>query len=118
MVIDVSDECTIDEIGGIVGDSTARTILVETRTHPHSAESLSQTSEVSKPTIYRRIEDLRGCDLVIEETAIDPEAGHHHTQYRTNVDRIILNVEEDGLTYELERDESMANRFTRLVEEM
>lgn len=114
----VSEECTIDHLGGLLADPAARRILTETRQDAHSAESLSDASGVSKPTVYRRLDELRVCDLMIEETSLDPEAGHHYTEFRTDLDRIVIDLDEDGFGFELERHEPMTDRFTRLVEEM
>jgi hypothetical protein len=76
----------------------------------------SMYCEASKPTVYRRLDDLRQCDLLVETTRPDPSAGHHHTVYSTTLDRIVVEVEEDSLRLEIDRREDMADRFTRLVE--
>lgn len=112
------EDCTIEHIGGFLEDGTARRILIEASREPMSAASLSETTGVSKPTIYRRLEDLRRCDLLVEQTRLDPEAGHHHTVFRTDLKRIIVELRADGMDYELQRREAMADRFTRLIEDM
>lgn len=115
----MTDEtCTIDDIGGFLGDPTARQILVATSQRPMSAESLSEAAGASKPTIYRRLEDLRRCDLLVEQTKLDPDAGHHHTVFATDLERIIVEIQAAGIEYDLHRRESMEDRFTRLIEEL
>ncbi len=112
------EDCTIAQIGAFLEDATARRILAETSREPMSAESLSEAAGASKPTIYRRVNELRECDLLVERTRPDPEAGHHHTVYATDLERIIVELSERGFAFDIERREGMAARFTRLVEEM
>ena len=111
-------ECTIDDIGGFLADQTARQILIEASQQPISVESLSQATEVSKPTVYRRINDMRQCDLLRERTQLDPKAGHHRTVFSTNLQRIVVELEAQGFEFELDHREPMEDRFTRLIEEI
>ena len=112
------EECTIEDIGGFLEDRTARRILIEASAEPVSAETLSEATGVSKPTIYRRLAAMRRCDLLVERTQLDPEGGHHHTRFATNLERIVVELTEDGMNYELHHREAMADRFTRLIEGM
>lgn len=75
-----------------------------------------RVADVSEPTVYRRFEDIQVCDLLREETALDP-AGHH-AEYRTELERIIVELDEEGVGLELARREAMADRFTRRIEGM
>lgn len=113
----VSEECSVEHIGGILADQTARRILTEARQESQSADALSEIANVSKPTIYRRLDDLRICDLILEETELHPE-GHHRDRFATDLNRIIVELNDEGFTFELDRREAMADRFTRLIEEM
>lgn len=115
---DVSEECDVETVGALLEDPTARTILVETSREPMSASTLSEHCDVSRPTVYRRLEDLRACDLLEERTRPDPEGGHHRTVYVTNLRRITVRVGDGLLDVEIDRREDMADRFTRLVEGM
>ncbi len=113
----MSEECSVEHLGGVLADPTARHILEASHREAVSAEELSDVADVSKPTVYRRIEDIQVCDLLREETALDPD-GHHYAEFRTDLERIIVELDEDGFAFELERREPMADRFTRLIEEM
>ena len=112
------EDCTIETVGGILADATARRILTAASQHPMSAESLSEAADASKPTIYRRLAELRRCDLLVEQTRLDPDAGHHHTVYGTDLDRIVVELNAHGFEFDLEHHEAMADRFTRLIEGM
>lgn len=114
----MSEERPLEDLAALLEDETARRILTEIYREPMSANALSERCETSKPTVYRRLEDMRRCDLLVEQTRLDPEAGHHHTVYVTNLERIVVDIDDDGIAYSIDRSERMADRFTRLVEGM
>lgn len=108
----------METIGRLLEDPTVRTILTETSQEPMSANALSDRCDASQPTVYRRLEDLRECGLLVERTRPDPDGGHHHAVYATSLERITIDLEADELTLSIDRREDMADRFTRLVEGM
>lgn len=114
----MSEECEIEHVAAVLENPTARTILAETSTEPMSATTLSERCDVSEPTVYRRLDDLRACDLLVERTQLDAEGGHHRTVYSTNLDRITVEVRDGRLHLRIDRREDMADRFTQLIEGM
>ena len=114
----MSEECDVGTVGSLLGDPTVRTILVQTDQRPMSATTLSDHCEVSQPTVYRRLEELRECDLLEERTRPDPEGGHHRTLYATNVRCMTVELDDGRLKLSIDRREDMADRFTRLIEGM
>lgn len=114
----MSEERSIESIAAVLEDSTARTILAETSREPMSANTLSERCNVSEPTVYRRLEDLRACDLLVERTKLDTDRGHHRTMYATNLDRITVTLRDGEFTLKIDRQEDIADRFTRLIEGM
>jgi len=108
----------IETVAGLLEDQTVREILIKTSQEPMSARTLKDQCEASGPTIYRRLERLRECDFVVEQTLPDPKEGHHRQVYAPNVDRITINIDTGTLRLQIDRQERMADRFTRLVEEM
>ena len=114
----MSEERAIESIAAVLEDSTARTILAETSQEPMSAHTLSERCNVSEPTVYRRLEDLRACDLLVERTKLDTDRGHHRTMYATNLDRITVTLRDGEFTLQIDRQEDIADRFTRLIEGM
>ena len=113
----VSRTPSVGAVAAVLDDETARQILLETREQPMSADTLSDRCGVSPSTVYRRIEDLREHDLLDEQTRPD-EDGHHYKVYTATLDRIVIEATDDGFEVEVTRQESMAGRFTRLLEEM
>ncbi|WP_137285097.1 helix-turn-helix domain-containing protein [Halorussus salinisoli] len=114
----MSEDCDVEDIAALLEDETVRTILTETSIEPMSANALSERCGASEPTIYRRLEDLRACDLLEERTKLDPTAGHHHKVYSPRLERVTVELVEGSLTVEVKRHEDIADRFTDLVEGM
>lgn len=114
----VSQGCDVEEIADVLADDTAREILTTTSIQAQSANALSDECGVSGPTIYRRLEDLRACDLIEEQTRPDPTGGHHHKVYAPNLDRVTVELHEGEMTVQIHRQQDMADRFTELIEGM
>jgi len=112
------DAPDVETVAGLLEDGTVRKILTETSRGPMSATELKDRCDASGPTIYRRLERLREANLVVERTRPDPEGGHHRKVYAPNVERVTIDLREGSLSVEITRRESMADRFTRLIEEM
>jgi DNA-binding transcriptional ArsR family regulator len=105
-------------VASLLEDETVREILIKTHAEPMSARRLKEYCDASGPTIYRRLERLRNADLIVEQTRPDPEEGHHRQMYAPNLERIVIELEADGLSVQITRRETMADRFTRFVEGM
>ncbi|MFC3959549.1 winged helix-turn-helix domain-containing protein [Halovivax cerinus] len=114
----MSEEDRIEAVGAVLADPTARHILVETSQEPMTASTLSDRCAVSEPTVYRRLERLRECDLLVEQTRPDPEHGHHRTVYATDLDRLTVTLRDGTLALQVDRREDPSDRFTRLIEGM
>jgi predicted transcriptional regulator len=114
----VSEDPDVETVAGLLEDETVRVILTETSIEPMSASTLSERCDASEPTIYRRLEELRACDLVEQRTRPDPDGGHHHNVYAPTLQRAIVELEEGALTLDVDRREDMADRFTDLIEGM
>nr|WP_259536426.1 winged helix-turn-helix domain-containing protein [Halalkaliarchaeum sp. AArc-CO] len=108
----------METIGSLLADTTARTIIRKTSHEPMSARTLSEHCDASQPTVYRRLNDLRECGLLVERTELDPDEGHHRTVYATNLHRIVVLLDDDTIALQIDRREDMADRFTRLIEGM
>jgi predicted transcriptional regulator len=107
-----------EELFDLLDDQYARRILVAARDGPRSADALSDACDASPSTIYRRIERLRERDLIAGEQRIDPD-GHHYEVYSARLDRVTIDLTEDGFEVTVERYESdPADRFTNLYEEL
>lgn len=120
----MSEQVDVAAIAELLADDTARRILLETRTEPMDADALSERCDVSPSTVYRRIDQLREHDLLVERTQPDAD-GHHYQVYAARLERVAVDVTDDGFEVSLDRaepddrtEEGPADRFTRLVEGM
>ncbi|MFC7134183.1 MULTISPECIES: winged helix-turn-helix domain-containing protein [Salinibaculum] len=114
----MSEDCDIEDIAGLLEDATVRTILTATSVEPMDANTLSERCGVSEPTIYRRLEELRDCDLIEEQTRPDPTGGHHHKVFTPRLERVTIELRNGELTLEVTRERDAADRFTDLIEGM
>lgn len=108
----MSEDCTSADLLGLLDDECARTILTNTSREPMSAQTLDAECEASRPTIYRRLNDLLDCGLVEKRTEPAPD-GNHYARYAATVERIEVFVEENGIEVELgDYEDHAADRFT------
>lgn len=115
----MNEDCALEDVAALLEDETARTILTATSVEPMSATALSERCGVSEPTIYRRLDDLRECNLVEEQTKPDLGDGHHEKVYQPRLERVTVTLEDGDLQLHIDRRaETMADRFTELVEGM
>lgn len=114
----MSEDTDIETVAGLLEDETARTILTQTSQEPMSVNALEQRCDASGPTIYRRLERLKDCDLVVERTRPDPKRGHHKKVYAPNLRRVTVELVDGELHLDIDRREDMSDRFTRLIEEI
>lgn len=108
----------VASVASLLEDDTVREILTLTSMEPMSARSLKEHCDASGPTIYRRLERLRQAEFVAARTRLDPDEGHHRKVYSPNLERVVIELDDGTLSVDVERRESMADRFTRLVEGM
>ncbi len=114
----MSEECDLSTVLAILDDEYARSILTETSVEPMSASTLSERCDASLPTIYRRIDRLKECQLVTEETELAPD-GNHYSVYSANLDRLELSLGDGEFAFELSyRERDVADKFTDMWEGM
>jgi DNA-binding transcriptional ArsR family regulator len=112
-----TDDGDFAAVATVLADDVASGILRETYDDARSAHDLADVLGTSPPTVYRRLETLRDQDLVVAATKPDRD-GHHTEVYRANVDRVVVDLDADGFTVEVDRARSMADRFTSIIEDM
>lgn len=80
----------------VLGDECSRTILVATSDGPRTAKELTERTDCSSATVYRRINDLLDGGLV-EECIRFEDGGSHTTAYRATVERVNIVIESSGI---------------------
>lgn len=94
----------------VFGDDLARKILVLASERPLAAEDLADELDVSRPTIYRRVNALIDYDLIREHQQIDIK-GNHYQIFETTLKRISFEVADGGYDISLEMRQSLADQF-------
>lgn len=105
----------LDEVTRLLGTDCVQTILRKTLEQPMSAAELTEACTASRATVYRRLEDLSERDLLEEQTSIDPD-GHHRTVYTATLDRVVVDLTDDGFEVRITKRERAADRFTNFIE--
>ncbi|MFC6718254.1 helix-turn-helix domain-containing protein [Natrialbaceae archaeon GCM10025810] len=84
----------------VLGDECARTILVATSGEPRTAKELTDRTDSSSATVYRRINNLLESGLLSECVRFE-EDGSHTTAYEATVDTIRVRIDADGIDVSL-----------------
>ena len=114
---DVNEEPAFETLLRLLDDDYAREILAETSREPMTVPELSENSEASPPTLYRRVEELKRAGLVRERTR-PRQDGHHDTVYAATLTRLLVTLDDGVFEFELDRaDEDAVDRLQRLWSE-
>lgn len=113
----MSEDSDVGAFAAVIDDECSRSILAHAHDQYMSVSELADRCDVSEPTIYRRLEQLRELDLVVERTRPD-EQGHHFREFQTNLDSITIEVTDRGVEAHVSRREPMAKRLTKIVERL
>jgi DNA-binding transcriptional ArsR family regulator len=97
-----NDEPTVDvtEVLSLLSDEYAREMLNVLVEDSLSARALSERLDMSRPTVYRRLNRLESAGVIESSMVIDPE-GHHRKRFSVVVDRMQLLFEPDGISLEV-----------------
>ena len=99
------------DVFALLDDEYARGILKATRQSPMSAPELAADLDASRPTIYRRIDQLQALDLLTEATEVG-ENGHHRSVYQATLKRITIELEEHEFAVTVDQTRHPADRLT------
>ena len=91
----------------LLGDEYACRLLVALDGEPLSAADLVERCEMSRPTVYRRLDRLTDAGLV-DATCSPSASGHHHQEYRLAVETVAFSLSADGIDGDL-RDSGSAS---------
>lgn len=113
----MSDEKPIEEILDTMGDEYARRVLAALSDGPYSAKEIKEETELSLPTIYRRIELLKEHDLVKERTVV-AEDGNHYRTFDCNFNSTVISLSEQEFDVRIYRSENLPDRFSELWDDL
>ncbi|SEO45497.1 Helix-turn-helix domain-containing protein [Halogranum amylolyticum] len=123
----MSEDPALDEILDILSDEYARDILAATSIKPMSAQQLADECEMSKPTVYRRVEQLRAYGLLDEQTKVQT-SNNHYSVYTATLSEVSIELDTgsfeaavtrtDGDAFPGEAESDTADRFTKMWEDL
>ena len=92
---DNSPAIAFDELLGLLGDEYVADILQALSSDEMPARAIADECDMSRPTVYRRLEKLTEAGVVASR--LRPESdGHHRQQFRLVVEGVAVQFREDG----------------------
>lgn len=98
-----------DALVELLGDEYAQEILTALSTEPLAAATLADRLDMSRATVYRRLNRLRDHGLVAADTAISPD-GNNYAVFEAVVRRITVDLSGGAPTISVERRENRNDR--------
>lgn len=99
-----------EKVLDLFGDDLVRRILLVTSDVPMSVAALADELDVSRPTVYRRVNDLVTYGILHEDVELDPD-GHHYRTFEPALNEITFRLEDGQLGIGVEMNESLVERF-------
>jgi len=99
----MNDRPTVDtkEVLSLLSDEYALEMLNVLVEESLSARALSERLDMSRATVYRRLDRLESAGVIRSSLAVDPQ-GHHRKQFSVVVDRMQLMFRSDGVCLEVD----------------
>lgn len=98
-----------DDLLDALGDKYTRSVLRAIRSKPMSGTEVAETTSMSEPTAFRRLNELVDLGFVETRYRIDAEDGHHYKEYHLLVDSISVTFGGD-LDVTVDTDRSVHDR--------
>lgn len=92
-----------EELLELIGDEYTRRVLQAVTDQPRTGREITDATDVSKPTVYRRLEKLETAGLVEATQRLDPD-GHHCKQYHAVIAGFDLEFGQDGVCVSIQTD--------------
>ena len=95
----------------VLGDEYTRAALEAVLDRPRSGREVAAATDMSRPTAFRRLNTLVDLGLLETDQRIDPEAGHHHKEYRPVIDSFAVTIIDGEIGVVIEADHPATSRF-------
>jgi predicted transcriptional regulator len=90
-------EVDTEELLGLLSNDYARAIMAEISDEALPAREIARRLDISRATVYRRLDWLEEAGVLKSEMSYEPN-GNHRQQFRVTVDRLALSLESDGIS--------------------
>jgi len=98
-------DLTTAELFDLFSDSYTRQVYLAVMEEPRCARDVAEAADVSRPTVYRRLNELRDAGLVHSRQTICMD-GHHREQFEAVPATISVCIDTDGLETVVDSAES------------
>jgi DNA-binding transcriptional ArsR family regulator len=92
-----SPEVDTGELLSILSNEYVRAIMAEISDEALPAREIAQRLDISRTTVYRRLEWLEEAGILRSRMSYESN-GHHRQRFRVVVDRLALSVDSDGIS--------------------
>lgn len=99
--VDAETGVANEELLELLGDEYARAILEELSARPTGAGDLVDRVEMSRATVYRRLDRLEEHGLVVADVAIDPD-GNHHKVFEPTLECVTVDLDDGNPVVDVE----------------
>jgi DNA-binding transcriptional ArsR family regulator len=89
-------EVAVEDLLELLGDEYACAILRALEDGPKAARDLLERTDMSRPTVYRRLDRLTDAGIVDSRMALARD-GHHRQEFHLVVDAVEFQVGTDGI---------------------
>jgi DNA-binding transcriptional ArsR family regulator len=96
-----------DELLSMLSDDNAREILKAISREQLPARELAERFDISRSTVYRRLNRLQEIGIVETSLAYDSD-GHHRKQFHATLDQVVLSIGADRIAVDHATESSEA----------
>jgi DNA-binding transcriptional ArsR family regulator len=91
-----TDDPSTAELLDLFGDEYTRQVFEAVAEEPRCGRAVAEVADVSRPTAYRRLNDL--CDAGLVRTEIEVcEDGHHRERFEAVAGSLSVSLDSDGI---------------------
>jgi predicted transcriptional regulator len=87
-----TDELSTEELLDLFGDEYTRRVFEAVSEQPRGGRAVAQAADVSRPTAYRRLNELQDAGLVTSEYYVASD-GHHREQFSASAQHLSVSLD-------------------------
>jgi predicted transcriptional regulator len=91
-----TEELSTGKLLNLFGDEYTRRVFEAVSEQPRGGRAVAQAADVSRPTAYRRLNELQEAGLVTSECYVSPD-GHHREQFTASAQHLSVSLEDGDI---------------------
>ncbi|ELZ50487.1 transcriptional regulator [Halorubrum coriense DSM 10284] len=85
-------EVPTEKLLDLFGDEYTRRVFEAVSEQPRGGRAVAEAADVSRPTAYRRLNELQDAGLITSECYVAPD-GHHREQFTASAQHISVSLD-------------------------